>query len=350
MPFSENAVPLVAAVTPLEFIAALAVGLRLYVRVVLLENPGLDDWLCIGAQCCSLGAYLSSVVAIAVGFGSPLPSMALEDRMIILKALWISPGIWGLSSALVKMSIVSSYMRIWSSKPFVWMCYALLVIIALFGLALFLGSVLACVPVQLAWAPQSDRPRGACRDMPLFMFVASLLNTILDLLILAIPIPLFQRLQLPKKQRLALTVLFTIGAVVCISSIMRLVCIRQQGESDPSANGIPLATWSGVENELSIICACLPILRPAVTRMLPKLVATVTNPPGWNPRRRTRTFDENGTYRMRALASADSVRDNTRERMPEHGASTIQVDTSFTVDIESAKPHNNKEPRSFFDP
>lgn len=48
MPPSSQATALVAVVTPFIALAILAVGSRLYVRVVLLKNAGLDDWLCLG--------------------------------------------------------------------------------------------------------------------------------------------------------------------------------------------------------------------------------------------------------------------------------------------------------------
>ncbi|KAI1075850.1 hypothetical protein F5B20DRAFT_584813 [Whalleya microplaca] len=348
MPFSQNAVALVAAVTPLLSIAILTVGLRLYVRVALLKNPGLDDWLCLAALFCSLGTYLSNVIAVGAGFGSPVSSMTLEDRAIVLQVAWISPGIWTFSATLIKMSIVSSYLRIWSSKRFVDMCYILLVTLALFGLVVFLCSVFTCVPIRLAWALPSARPRGTCFNRIAFLFITSLGNTIIDLLIFAIPVPLIRKLQIPKKQQLALLVVFTIGVVVCFASVMRLTCIyRLRGVKDSSAEGIPLATWSGVENNLAIICACLPTLKLVITQMLPKLLAAATSSLSWKSHGRTRTFDENGPYRMQTLVSVDHNRDYNHQQLTKHGAGTIQVDSSYTIDVESAKSYD-KEPRSFF--
>ncbi|KAL7625310.1 hypothetical protein AAE478_004526 [Parahypoxylon ruwenzoriense] len=223
-----------------------------------------------------------------MGFGDPLESMLPKDREVALKTLWISPPLWGLSSSLVKMSIVASYLRIWSGQTFVRSCHALLALLAGFGLTLFLGGVFACVPVELSWTPPSTRVNlgagglgsngraleGKCINLPLFMLTTSTLNTILDLVVLSIPFPLLLRLRIPPRQRFALTAVFSIGIVVCVASAMRLVSIAQLDETaDPSVDGVDLGLWSGVENNLAIFCACLPSVRPVLKRIFPKLLS-----------------------------------------------------------------------------
>ncbi|KAI8966134.1 hypothetical protein F5Y11DRAFT_214288 [Daldinia sp. FL1419] len=243
---------------------------------------------------------------VAVGFGNPLLSMTPEQRDVALKTLWISPPLWGLSSSLIKMSIVTSYLRIWSSDRFKHICYALVVLLSLFGLTLFFGGIFACIPISHSWAPpdpESHDPKY-CMDLPTFMFITSTLNTIIDLIVLAIPIPLFLKLQISPKQRAALTAVFTVGVIVCIASIMRLIALRQlRYDEDPSVSGLPLGIWSGVELNLAIICACLPTLRPVLARAFPRLLCYAA---GSSPSRRgasTITHDGNGSFRMYKLKS-----------------------------------------------
>ncbi|KAI1776203.1 hypothetical protein F4818DRAFT_374246 [Hypoxylon cercidicola] len=347
MPVSQQAIPLVVVFTLLLAIAFVAVGLRLYVRVALLKNPGWDDWLCLASVCCALATYLSNMGTVAVGFGDPLPSMTPEDRETALQTLWISPPLWGLSSALIKMSIVASYLRIWSSKKFKLLCRLLLLLIAVFGLTLFLGGVLACVPVRLSWQPPGARDARRCIDLPRFMFATSTLNTAVDLLVLAVPVPLVRRLQIARKQRIALLAVFTVGAVVCVASVMRLVSIyRLQASTDPSAGGVSLGLWSGVELALAVICACLPTLRPVLARAFPRLLlhTTVDSAPSWRGTgtgtavrrggtQRT-TADENGTYRMRELPSNDFGSDDTTSGNGDVERGVIKVESTIDINIE----------------
>ncbi|KAI2641734.1 hypothetical protein GGS26DRAFT_15108 [Hypomontagnella submonticulosa] len=360
MPLSERSIPLIGVVTPFLAIAFLAVGVRLYVRVTSLKNSGWDDWLCLGAVLCSVATYSANVAGIVVGFGDPLPSMTPEDRYIALQTLWISPPLWGLSSALIKMSIIASYMRIWSSKRFTLLCRILLALVGLFGLTLFFGGVFACIPISLSWVPPSPATRDPahCMNLPQFMFVTSILNTAADLAILAIPVPLVRRLQIAPRQRAALMLVFTIGTIVCIASIMRLVLIFQLGATtDPSTGGLTLGIWSGVENNLAIICACLPTLRPILAQLFPKLLSTTRggrSTPSWvgtgtgtgvgAARRWTQQRairDENGPYRMRELHSSDFSHDEDDDGKPDNEdieMGRIRVKSTFRVDVVHSPP------------
>ncbi|KAI1415141.1 hypothetical protein F5Y13DRAFT_5933 [Hypoxylon sp. FL1857] len=259
------------------------------------------------------------------------------------------------------MSIVSSYLRIWSGKRFKIFCHVLLAILCLFGLTLFFGGVFACVPIALSWTPPSpdSRSPNQCINLPLFMFITSTLNTAADLVIFAIPVPLVRKLQIAKKQQIALIGVFTIGAIVCGASVMRLVSIYELGPTDdPSVTGIRLGLWSGVESNLAITCACLPTLRPMIVRMFPKLLnATVNSSQSWHRsavgRRWTGrpTHDENGTYRMRELPSDDLSRDDSKLGKDDIELGAIRVSHIVRVDVEGlpTPPHVDRHHGSYMD-
>ncbi|KAH9904872.1 hypothetical protein F4778DRAFT_780044 [Xylariomycetidae sp. FL2044] len=290
MAVAEQAVPLVAAVTALLFLALVSVGLRLHVRLVLLRSAGIDDWLIAIGSLMSVATYVDNMISIAYGFGKPFASLPLENRVRVSQALWISPAIWGLSSTIIKMSIVTSYLRIWTSKRFRTMCHVLLGALALFGLAMFFGGLITCIPVEVSWRDIRNMPSDKCMNKPLFMFITSSLNIAFDLFIYAMPTPLIRRLQMPKRQKIGLMVVFTIGAVVCAASVMRLVAIYQLSTApDPSADGVNLGIWSGVEHNLMIIAACLPSIRPLISRIFPRLLSTVLSSSGGGPHHHSKT-------------------------------------------------------------
>ncbi|KAI1462287.1 hypothetical protein F4805DRAFT_128273 [Annulohypoxylon moriforme] len=369
MPISDKAVPFVCVVTLILAVTILAVGLRLHVRVSVLKNPGKDDWLCLAALCCGLGTYLANMAGVAVGFGDSLLNMTPENQTITMKTIWISPPLWGLSSSLIKMSILTSYLRIWSNRPFKLLCHTLLVLLSLFGLTLFFGGVFACVPISLSWIPPSPTSRDAseCIDLPLFMFVTSIINTTLDLIIFAVPVPLVYRLQIATRQKVALIGVFTIGAIVCVASVMRLVSIYElDTTTDPSEGGIRLGLWSGIESNLAITCACLPTLRPVLARVFPRLLlsATSRSAPSWGRRSvgvsiggtRRWTRRETGSYRMAELPADEFGRHDDRKIGHEDiEMGTIRVNSTYRVDVESlaAPPpthvdrHNHKSYMDF---
>jgi hypothetical protein len=59
----------------------------------------------------------------------------------------------------------------------------------------------------------------------------------------------------------------------CITSIIRLHSLYTVAHStDYTWNNVGAATWSSVELNVGITCACLPTLKPLVNRFFPKLL------------------------------------------------------------------------------
>lgn len=57
---------------------------------------------------------------------------------------------------------------------------------------------------------------------------------------------------------------------VCIVSILRLQSlVAISNSTDQSYDNPAAATWSSVETNVGIICSCLPLLRPLMTKCLP---------------------------------------------------------------------------------
>ncbi|KAH9904899.1 hypothetical protein F4778DRAFT_49556 [Xylariomycetidae sp. FL2044] len=314
MAISEGAIPFICVSTPLIAVSILSVGLRLHVRLWLLRNAGVDDWLCLGALFLAILTYVANIIAVAIGFGKPFSSVTADQHRHIGQAIWVSPALWGLSSTLVKMSIMTSYMRIWTSKLFIRLSCLLLVVLGLHGLVLFLGAILACFPIEVSWQVRVNDSR--CIDRLLFQLITSSVNMGLDILVFAIPIPLILRLGIARNQRFALMAVFSIGFVVCIASAMRIVVIHDLPFApDQSTSAIHLATWSNVEANLAIICACLPALRPVFSRICPKLqqllstAASSSRNHHWTGWRKTRfSKSEKGhepSHRMFQLESFD---------------------------------------------
>ena len=62
---------------------------------------------------------------------------------------------------------------------------------------------------------------------------------------------------------------------VCLTSLLRLRHLYVLAKSkDLPWDNVQAATWSNVEINLGIICACLPTLRPLIRRFFPRVLAT----------------------------------------------------------------------------
>ncbi|KAI0470509.1 hypothetical protein GGR56DRAFT_147989 [Xylariaceae sp. FL0804] len=167
---------------------------------------------------------------------------APEERLLIYtKAQFavISSHVLGL--AFTKISVVAFYRRIFRSNIFVKFSNILLVINALWGIAFFIALLLQCVPVDAIWNQAAQENAHCFNPVPLYYGIA-ISDTIMDFVILAAPQPIIWRLQMPKRQKVAISGILLVGAFVLGSSAARVYFFFEAGkaaksESDPIAAG-----------------------------------------------------------------------------------------------------------------
>lgn len=85
----------------------------------------------------------------------------------------------------------------------------------------------------------------------------------MDLWILALPVRLMLSIPRPPHEKLALYVIFSLGVISMVASILRLQALRIFTLStDPLYDSLPINTWSMVEVNVGLLCACIPTLKP----------------------------------------------------------------------------------------
>ena len=130
----------------------------------------------------------------------------------IEQCLWGTIPCYNMSLSLTKLSITFQYMRIFTTPRIRRFCWIMVGILVVYGLWTVIGSALMCIPAQTFWRAQ-DYPNGKCLDQKIFWFTNASLNIATDVLIFAIPMPLLGALQLPKRQKIGLMVVFGFGAL-----------------------------------------------------------------------------------------------------------------------------------------
>ncbi|KAF3211093.1 hypothetical protein TWF679_006584 [Orbilia oligospora] len=113
-------------------------------------------------------------------------------------------------------------------------------------------------------------------NYPLEFMITGGLNILTDVIIWVIPIiliwgPMRKR---GKPERIATLMLFTLGAVVCVTGALRIATfweLTMAGGTGPLAK-IPISVWTIIEVQLAIICASVPALRALVVKYFPKIL------------------------------------------------------------------------------
>lgn len=85
----------------------------------------------------------------------------------------------------------------------------------------------------------------------------AIINCVADLLITCLPIPLVLQLDLPKKSRIGVLVLFCLGFIVTIAAICRTYYYYRAnlGSYDVTWEAYPLWIASAIEVNIGLVCA-----------------------------------------------------------------------------------------------
>lgn len=144
------------------------------------------------------------------------------DAQHLAKLVIINNNIWAVAVNVTKASILAQYLRIFSSRNTRICCFALFVLlIPAVCWSVFAGTFL-CRPIEKLWDPQ--RP-GECMDPRKYWLSAAGLNIGIDFAVLLLPLPAITQLRLPRKQKIYLMLIFLLGFLVCVVSIVRLATV-----------------------------------------------------------------------------------------------------------------------------
>lgn len=190
-----------------------------------------------------------------------------------------------------KTSICLFYLTLSKNqKVFTWMTIATLSVVNVAGLALTLLNFFQCRPIQAAF--NSDTNTNAqCIDIVTLYLSSAPVNIVTDLALLFLPMPILTGMKLPRNEKIILVATFSFGGFVAAVDVVRiaylesaaLARLQDQGISSPSTaqqgdySWIASLSfmWSAVEVHIGIICACVPGVKPLVTRYFPNFLGTI---------------------------------------------------------------------------
>ncbi|RAH83789.1 hypothetical protein BO86DRAFT_425918 [Aspergillus japonicus CBS 114.51] len=170
------AVPI--AVTFLS-LACLVVALRLYTRLHMVRTPGLDDLL-----------------------------------IVLSLALYITIPLYNLSLTLTKLSLIFLYKRLFPTKYYQIILAVTLFFVIATGMWMVFSAILFCIPVRSFW--DTSLPRTCLPEDVVWCLNAGFqIST--DLLLVILPMPVLAKLQIAKRQKIALILIFALGFLATAS-------------------------------------------------------------------------------------------------------------------------------------
>ncbi|KAI1128456.1 hypothetical protein F5Y10DRAFT_240409 [Nemania abortiva] len=264
----QTFVPVTITFFVLTFIVVL---LRVAARIVSQAKFWYDDYCNFAAFVAAAIYTLSDVDLAQRGFGVDIWAVPQENISYILIFLLVGSILYFTSRALVRISILLFYLRIFRTPGAKLVITWTLVVNMLFTFTLFFPVIFECSPVNYLWLQWDGVHRGHCLNFRTFVWIATSIGLALDIWAVLVSCSLIFGLQLPLRKKIMVYSMFTVGIIAIAVSIARLAYINQFTETkNPTIDWVPITTWSALENYLGVICACLPSL-PALLKPLSAL-------------------------------------------------------------------------------
>ncbi|EOD52742.1 cfem domain-containing protein [Neofusicoccum parvum] len=207
-----------------------------------------------------------------------IPGRTLPDRLAHeTQIYYFDEDLYLSALPLLKISILLFYLRIFPEKGFRKMVFVTMGLCAGYAIAFVLVSVFQCKPIKYAWLQWDDEHEGTCNNINAQGWSSAALNVILDMIVIILPLPQLWQLQLNKRKKFLLLLMFSVGFFVTIVSILRLQVLIEFGSThnltwDYTAVGY----WSTIEIHVGIICACMPAMRSLLMHCIPKVMGQTT--------------------------------------------------------------------------
>ncbi|KAM7185221.1 hypothetical protein V8F20_011903 [Naviculisporaceae sp. PSN 640] len=254
-------------------LVSLVVSLRVFTRAFLTKHFFVDDWLTIIAATFILLSASTALVATKYGLGLHvwnLPQPIFENIRTCVQLMFVAHIFYAASSAVTKLSIITSYLRIFPATSLRRLLYATGVLVIGIGISAIFATIFQCWPVQAAWDfSLGDRQCFHFRD---FLYANAAISIVTDFMLVAAPLPYFWSLRLPLRQRLVICVLFGVGFIAFASSIVRIVTLHDVKGIDVTYYLVSPLNWTVIECSLGIICISVPPMRPLLAKIFPAFI------------------------------------------------------------------------------
>ncbi|KAL3442247.1 hypothetical protein BJX65DRAFT_299172 [Aspergillus insuetus] len=208
----------------------------------------------------------------SAGMGKDVWTLTPTQITNAAKYTWVTQVTYIPAICLTKVAIVCFFMQVFPGPKFRLLCYGTIVWCFIFMVSTTITAILSCVPVEKMWTNWMGVQEGICFDNNAFWWAHSAINIATDLWIIGMPIPMLLKLQLKLKKKIYLVLMFSVGIVITVISIVRFSgLLKYSTSSNITYNNVMVATYSVIECNISIVCCCMPAILSTLRRTFPTI-------------------------------------------------------------------------------
>ncbi|ESZ89959.1 hypothetical protein SBOR_9649 [Sclerotinia borealis F-4128] len=263
----------------LTFIATICVVLR-FIHRSRTKDYMLDDWAILLSLIFDIGVLIGTLLISAPsvsGAGYHITAYTIPELNMYFKLALASNVLYNMLVNASKASILLFYRRIFSvDRQYLVFMRFMAVIIPLNCLAAVCGLIFSTNPVRAQW--NVGMPHSSMNDR-LFWTIMAVVNILLDILILGIALVKVWNLHMSWRRKAITSTVFLLGGL-CYYHYKHPADYLSIDDTLTEA-GI----WTNVETNLSIICACAPVLYKFFRDNNSNERAASNQSSGWRPRK-----------------------------------------------------------------
>ncbi|KAI9887433.1 MAG: hypothetical protein M1823_000770 [Watsoniomyces obsoletus] len=261
-------------------VAVVVVALRFIARAMTSAGFKSDDYTIVAAMILAGGVFATQIVAVGHGLGKHNWAVTSDDISIYFKTALAEQSVLCLALAVTRISILLLYRRLFVLPSFHRNVLYVGIFVVCLGVSTFLAVLMSCMPIRY-FTPDPSNPH--CINLAALLMSVTALNFVTDVVILVLPMPQVWRLQTTRQRKVVLTIVFCLGGLACVTSLVRIYLLIELGSPDHDHLwlNVDFNTWSNVEPCVGIYCACLPVMAPLFRKFLVNpITATVRSVPG----------------------------------------------------------------------
>ncbi|XP_014560945.1 hypothetical protein COCVIDRAFT_33953 [Bipolaris victoriae FI3] len=235
----------------------------------------LDDFFAVLAFISAIPLGVMQFLNLDAGNGRDTWTVTPENITLIMKYTWIAEISYSVVLPLTKMSFVACCLRIFPSTEFRRRAYVVMALCVAYGIIFTAVTFFNCTPIDYIWTNWDGQHKGTCINFHIFAASAAAVNIVIEILVLALPIPELLKLAMSLRNKLYIIAMFSVGVFTLIVAILRLQSlVIFKKSSNPTWDYVPTAYWSTLEAFVGVFCVCMPALRRFLTLIFPRCFAS----------------------------------------------------------------------------
>jgi hypothetical protein len=105
------------------------------------------------------------------------------------------------------------YLRLFPNRPVRLAIWIWLAITTAWGIGSFFTQLFSCKPIKYYWTQWDGEHEGKCISHNSLLLAHAVINIVLDVVVIALPMPVLLKLQMSLEKRIGMCLMFAVGIV-----------------------------------------------------------------------------------------------------------------------------------------